>query len=610
MFPKVFSELLPKAIRPRPLSQLCTTQVSTSCKSSEEIPDFLNKIKRTLMVPNLAQGMALVVKSVAVRDKERVGSIFLEYTTKFLDSLEIHCVKPLKIDLFLKDDETETKIATESVWCYIEERQQSYHFYVHHGIRSYSISDAHNLIAKQLLSCLQDTEINLSNLQFFLAKILRSNTTEDVYNFLQEHQISSSKLTHKVDIDHELILGAPIPTSLHFRLDQSSQNIFQPQEFVAYQPIDEEQRVIVAMVSHVVSLKDGSGKPLKPMNMEYKIITSQDDQDRNTKRVKAIEIYKFVRGETAPQEAPPDESECQELVRFEGSSDEVPPPASVTTNTPAPIDVKQAKDEVREELEEIWRLPKGERKRAIHRLYLKWHPDKNPHNQDAAEEVFKFLLQELDRLERGAGPSVANESGTYSSWRNFQHFWDNTARQHRQYHDEYKQFRGGARQQHHQRHRGGRGQYFFDEEYTPPRREREGQQWVRQALADNKALKTLLQEARIDTMMSCHVCFLAHEVAEKALKGAMHTTCGLREELRENHNIIPLAHAIEQVKPEEAKGLSALAQPLEPTYYEDTRFPKQSLSSSPCDKFTLQNAEEAEKCAAGILKIVQDTVET
>ena len=610
MFPKVFSELLPKAIRPRPLSQLCTTQVSTSCKSSEEIPDFLNEIKRTLMVPNLAQGMALVVKSVAVRDKERVGSIFLEYTAKFLDSLEIHCVKPLKIDLFLKDDETETKIATESVWCYIEERQQSYHFYVHHGIRSYSISDAHNLIAKQLLSCLQDTELNLSYLQDFLAKILRSNTTEDVYNFLQEHQISSSKLTHKVDIDHELILGAPIPTSLHFRLDQSSQNIFQPQEFVAYQPIDEEQRVIVAMVSHVVSLKDGSGKPLKPMNMEYIIITSQDDQDGNTKRVKAIEIYKFVRGETAPQEAPPDESECQELVRFEGSSDEVPPPASVTTNTPAPIDVQQAKDEVREELEEIWRLPKGDRKRAIHRLYLKWHPDKNPHNQDAAEEVFKFLLQELDRLERGAGPSVANESGTYSTWRNFQHFWDNTARQHRQYHDEYQQFGGGARQQHRQRHRGGRGQYFFDEEYTPPRREREGQQWVRQALADNKALKTLLQEARIDPTMSCHVCFLAHEVAEKALKGAMHATCGLREELRENHNIIPLAHAIEQVKPEEAKGLSALAQPLEPTYYEDTRFPKQRPSSSPCDKFTLQNAEEAEQCAAGILKIVQDIVET
>ena len=128
---------------------------------------------------------------------------------------------------------------------------------------------------------------------------------------------------------------------------------------------------------------------------------------------------------------------------------------------------------------------------------------------------------------------------------------------------------------------------------------------------DEKALKTLLQEARIDATLSCHVCFLAHEVAEKALKGAMYATCGLREESRENHNIIPLAQAIEQVNPEIANGLIALAQPLEPTYYEDTRFPKQNLSPSPpYEKFTLQNAEEAEACAAGILKIVKDIVET
>jgi sacsin len=612
MFPEVFSALLPKSIRPRPLSHLCTTQVSTTCKPCEDVPDFVSELKRTLMVPNLAQGMSLVVKSVALRDKERVGSVFLEHTTKFLDSLEIHCVKPLKIDLFLNDN-METKVASEPVWCYIEEKQQSSHLYIDRGIRSYSISDALDLIAKQLLSCLGDTDIpDLSTLQDFLAKMLRSNTTEDVYNFLQYHEVSCRELTNRVDIDHELTLGDPIPTSLHFRLDQSYHNIFQPQEFIAYQPLEEEERFIVAMVSHVVCFKDDSGKPLRPMHMEYKIFTSEEDRGGNGKRVKAIEIFKFIRGKTAPQEAPPGESDCQELVVFEGNPEDLPPPAAVATSaTPAPIDIQKAKDEVREELEEIWRLPKEERKRAIHRLYLKWHPDKNPHNQDATEEVFKFLLQEFDRLERGAGPSISNESGTYS-WRNFQHFWDSTARQHRQYHDEYQQqFSGGARPRRRQWHRGGASQFFFDEEYTPPRREREARQWVRQALVDEKALKTLLQEARIDATLSCHVCFLAHEVAEKALKGAMYATCGLRAELRENHNIIPLAHAIEQVKPEIANGLIALAQPLEPTYYEDTRFPKQNLSPSPpYEKFTLQNAEEAEACAAGILKIVKDIVET
>ena len=604
MFPEVFSELLPKAIRPRPLSQLCTTRVSTSSKPCEDIPIVVTEIKRTLMVPNLAQGMSLVVKSVAqsVSEKEKAGSIFLEYTTKFLNSLKIHCVKPLKIDLFL----TETIIASEHVCCYIEEKEQIYHLFVDHGIRSYSISDAHGLIAKQLVSCLRDTQVpDLDILQTFLAKMLRSNTTEDVYNFLQDHQISCMELRNTIDIDHQLILGAPIPASLHFRLDQSPNNIFQPQEFVAYQPIDEEQKCIVAMVSHAVRVKDESDKPLKPMHMEYVILTSEEDRQRGGKTVKAMEIFKCIRGENAPEEVPQVESECQKRVPFQGNPDDVPPPPAAVAPTATPIDVQLAKDEVREQLQEIWRLPKEEQKRAINRLYLKWHPNKNLNNQDAAEEVFKFLLQELDK---GARPSVSTESGAYSSWRNFQRFWDETARQHRQYYNQYH--RGGARSRCCQRKTGGGGgRYFFDEEYTPPRREREAQQWVRQALADDKALKSLLQEARGDVKLSCHVCFLAHEVAEKALKGAMYATCGLREESRENHNIIPLAHAIEQVKPEIAKGLSAFARPLQQTYYKDTRFPKRNMPlSPPCDNFTLQNAKEAEACAAGILKIVQDIV--
>ena len=334
MFPEVFSELLPNAIRPRPLSHLCTTQVSTTCKPCEDVPDFVIELKRTLMVPNLAQGMSLVVKSVALRDKERVGSVFLEHTTKFLDSLEIHSVEPLKIDLFL-NDEMETRIASEPVWCYIEEKQQSSHLYIDRGIRSYSISDALDLIAKQLLSCIGDTEIpDMSTLQDFLAKMLRSNTTKDVYNFLQYHQISCRELTNRVDID-ELTLGAPIPASLHFRLDQRCHNIFQPQEFVAYQPIEEDQRFIMAMVSHVVCFKDDSGKPLRPMHMEYIIFTCEEDW--NGKRVKAIEIFKFI-------EAPPVKSDCQEPVAFEGVPEDVPPPAAVaTTSIPALIDVQKAK---------------------------------------------------------------------------------------------------------------------------------------------------------------------------------------------------------------------------------------------------------------------------
>ena len=49
------------------------------------------------------------------------------------------------------------------------------------------------------------------------------------------------------------------------------------------------------------------------------------------------------------------------------------------------------------QLDEIWKLPEEERKKAIKRLCLKWHPDKNLDNQGLAEEVFKFLNNEISR---------------------------------------------------------------------------------------------------------------------------------------------------------------------------------------------------------------------
>ena len=605
MFAQKFCELLPKEIRPRPLSQICTRRLSTTCKPCENVPS-VDELKRALMIPNLAQAMCLLVASVTSSESldEETSSIFSEHITNFLGSLEINCVKPLRIDLFLMGDGSETKIASESVSCFIEEKEQAYHLYIDGNIGGFDVADIYDYIAKQLLSCLKDTEeLTLNNLQKLFAKLLRSNNTYEVYNFLQKNQISCTEFKVTIDYDHQLVIGAPLPDSLHFRFDQNNNNIFQPQEYVAYQPIDDDKVVIVALVIHAVHLKDDSGKPLKPRDVEYIILIGEEDKEENRKQVKAIEIYKFLRGNIAPKES---ESECQELVRFEGNPDDVP----AATASPVSIDVEQAKDEVRQELKEIWCLPKEERKRAINRLYLRWHPDKNPHDQDAAEQVFKFLQQELDRLKAGIAPATTS---TYSwfDWRQFQHSWDYTARQHRQYNNDYQQeYHSRPRPNHRHRSRGGASHFFFEGVYTPPKRETEAQKWVKQATVDAKVLSTLLNEARGDEKMSCHVCFMAHEVAEKALKGAMYATCGLRENMRESHNIIPFALAIEQVKPETA-GLSTFARPLEPTYYMDTRFPKDNPSSSPpCDVFTFNNAEEAETCALGILKIVRDIVET
>ena len=617
-----FCQLLPEAIRPKPLSQLCIKSVSPCCKTCENQPDIVRELEHVLHLQGLPQAMCKIVEDytskadVPPQEIEGIKKVFTECLEIFFDTIKVCCVENLTIDVFLKDGNIQ--IASESMSSFLSRKQNSFSLFVDSNIRHFALYAVQDCIINELLSCLKNTALAKHYLKDIFKELLSAKSSDDLYDMLQSNDINIGLLELGIDYDHKLEVGDIVPESQHFRLDMSSQNIFTPQEMVAYQPKDEE-KYFYAEVRYVVSLVDSSGHPLKPMHLEYIIITSKDGSEQ--KRVKAIDLFKFIKGEKAPEETTIVTSESQEIVPFQGDpSDSPPPPAppsdsssqSAATARPErnrqPINIEQAKEEVRQELKDIWEFSKEDRKKAIHRLYLKWHPDKNSHDPESAEEVFKFIQQEMDRLERGEGLSTSSAH----SWRQSERAWNFTARRHQ--HFQNQDFGGSRHQQRRNRGRrggGGGGGGFFNTFFTPPKKENEAKRWVRQATADYKVLKNVLDDARMDTQLSYNVCFMAHEVAEKALKGAMYATCGLREKNRESHNVTPLARAIEQVEPEKARGISALAHPLEPTYYKDTRFPKEGAGLSvPFEEFSLTDAEEAEKCAGGILKIVKDIVNT
>ena len=613
--PEKFCELLPKAVRPRPLSQLCIKKVSSSCKVCEMTPPVI-EIQKTLQFPQLPHVMSMSVKSFtsSATPSESVQDVFEEHATNIFDSLEIRCTERLKIDIFLKNSDNSRAIASEYVRSFLQKEENSYYLHIDSKIRPLLLSEVHECIVNELVSCLRTIlqESDINKISKFLKTLLTITNPEEMLHHLQDHEISYHGFDF-VECSEEPTLGAPLPKLWHFRLDMSSENIFQSQEWVAYRPdIDKDMECVFAQISHPVNLKDPSGQPLKPMQMEYVIFVSEDDTEGL--KVKAIDLFKFIRGKKAPVDSAPVESESLEIVPFEGDPEKTSPP-------PAPINVQQAKEEVRKELEEIWRLPKDDHRKAIHRLYLKWHPDKNPDYPELAEEVFKFLKEELDRHERGVGVSGSASPTPHRSWRTYQRSWDYTARQHRQYREWDEQSSsssetagaegstGSSRQRQRRRGQSGGGSTFFNCNFTPPKNDQEARRWVRQAVVDCKILKAVFDKAQTDVELSCHVCFMAHEVAEKALKGAMYATCGLRENSRRNHNIIPLAKSIELARPIHAGGLSTLAAPLEPTYYEDTRFPKESSPSSvPFENFSLDDAVSAAECAEAILKIARDIV--
>ena len=602
MFAKPFCELLPVALRPKPLSELCIQKVSTSCESCEKTTSVIS-IEKSLQIPCLSQAMCTVVKhatsgkvdSSAVQEVEG----FEKHLIRFLQTLKTCCVKHLTIDMFLKNDLSK-QIAFTDVECFLQEEESSYCLYIDSSIGD--LSSVYDCIAKELMSCLNNTtmeELELHQLKEFLKKLLSANSSEKIYYILQEKQIEF-QYAAEFDID-EPKLGGLIPQSLHFRLDLSSKNIFQPQEWVGYEL--REDKYIFAQVVHPVSLKDSSGMPLKPMNIEYVIYTSEDYEKKKT--VKAIDLFKFTRGRKRPIEATLTTSECQEIVPFEGDPD-------ATTTHHEPPNLQEIKEEVQQELQDISKLSSDDKRKAIHRLYLKWHPDKNPDDPALAEEVFKFIQEELDKLENG---NQASSSSNERSWRSYQSTWDNTARQHRFYSQQYAHTasQGGDRGREHgsrSNRGGGRSSsgFFAGNHFTPPPRVDEGKRWVRQAIEDCKALEVLLNEAQNDAKLSSHVCFMAHEVAEKALKGGMYATCGLGENSLNSHEITPLGRAIEAIKPSQADGLAALASSLEP-YYLDTRFPNRCISPSiPSDNFSLSAAETAAECGRGVLKIVRNIV--
>ena len=125
--------------------------------------------------------------------------------------------------------------------------------------------------------------------------------------------------------------------------------------------------------------------------------------------------------------------------------------------------------------------------------------------------------------------------------------------------------------------------------------------WVKQALKDYKAL-TRLHTAEEDYYS--YVCFMAHEVAEKALKGAIHALCGLDKSGLSNHEL--RRHALVLID----KGIapsnlySRHCEPLE-KYYLDTRFPNRWKSDDiPSSHYTHQQASEAKDHAKAILDVV------
>ena len=595
-------KVLPEEARPRPLSEGCKEVLPNleQCYDDPQAVSCRDSYTEVLKRPIIANTILKIARHLSCDQ-----CIELEgFLKDFFSCLSVVSVKELHVNVYLTVEQPHKLVGTIKKRFHLHEADDGCVLYLSKDFNSGMDQRCmYSELATYLSShceCLLD-ETQLTNI---INETLYAKSEVDIRYVLTKHGIS---LTTDFVFDPSLTpeFKKEIPLSWHHRLLQDPNHIFTPGEWVGW----EERDGTIVFVRIAYPLLENLGPNDLPSR--YKIFTSRDDEEG--REVDVLDLYKFDKGRLKELEL----SESQELAVAGGTEQTV-------QRDIQEYNINSAKKEVIEELKKIWKLPEDQRKKAIRRLYLKWHPDKNLSRAQFADTIFKFLIRQLERLEQGLPLEDVGEKNSpstphhprYSKWSSSYRRWNDTANSHKQYAESERKYwhkhgssgdygagsssyrsRGGYSSG------GGPSCYNF---WDPSSNMSEARKWVRQAEVDMKVLIVVLPFAESSPEASANVCFMAHQVAEKALKGGMYATFGLSENSLKAHFLLGHANSLQQAKTSPAmSGLSALASPLE-NYYNNTRYP--SDTAIPADAFTLTQAREAKGCAEAILEMMKHLI--
>ena len=453
-------------------------------------------------------------------------------------------------------------------------------------------SSVYTKFANQLCSKLQlkstkcfeptDNE-EMPSLTEFVCHILQCSSVSKIAEVINEylpgaHNIETDKFTNI-----NPVLGDSMPERFHYMLDQSMFNFFSPEEWVGYE--DEHGKIVCAQilcqVVHENAISQGTN--FQQM-MERRYIISLGLNETNIE-VSALRLFKFMHNKSFENYS----SDGTEMDIYDG------PSTSDHTEQCTNLKIKKGMDKktIRKAMEAAWALPEEQRRRALKRLYLQYHPDKNPDNPNATAE-FQFLQQEIERMEKGiskdeADGKASGATPSHSQWHGWYKQWDQTASSHSYSRSRYSRFSTG----------GG---------WNIPRPQpdlTESKRWIGQAKYDYSALCVLADASKYNSYVPAATCFMCHEVAERSLKAGLYAKCGMGEVSLTNHNLTLPARALIQVGcPINIRDAEYLEQ-----FYLDTRFPNRHTPPTiPGEKFSSDTAQLGFDAATRIYEAMKQLI--
>ena len=475
--------LLPQVLRPQILSTVVIEKFTDSFDKGDGFDlGAAVSLKRSLHSPQFCRGIIRLIRHASREYEEKVDESVVATVKNRLQSIEIHGMSKIVTQLLYKGikipgSEMEKPYFVEKV---SKSSEEIWNVYVNAVDEGQKTSSAIALNLAKVIS--EACKGLLRDAAMFIPPMLQSQP-EQISSFLDMMKIHQDD---SYDGEEGEILPPPgsfIPIAEQHLLNAAF-SYFKPGEYVGYEVDDPSLKLEDGDATYIyaVIIEEVSNLDTSLITKSYKINVGND---KPPKVVPATVLYKFY--------------------RFQ----EIAPAALVSsghqgTNMDSKHEIFQ---EITKTLEEAWGLSEDRRRQVVKRLFLLWHPDKNPGNEEFCTEVFQHIRNEIDRLEReGWGRSEREGSESYhygGSYGAFFGFWGTRTREYSSRRREY--------QETYHRHYGTWGHGTRTWEVPPSFCETNPQpgqarRWFRQAEADLNAVMNDIQTGNASYEWACFKC--------------------------------------------------------------------------------------------------------
>ena len=475
--------LLPQVLRPQILSTVVIEKFTDSFDKGDRFDlGAAVSLKRSLHSPQFCRGIIRLIRHASREYEEKVDESVVATVKNRLQSIEIHGMSKIVTQLLYKGikipgSEMEKPYFVEKV---SKSSEEIWNVYVNAVDDAQKTSSAIALNLAKVIS--EACKGLLRDAAMFIPPMLQSQP-EQISSFLDMMKIHQDD---SYDGEEGEILPPPgsfIPIAEQHLLNAAF-SYFKPGEYVGYEVDDPSLKLEDGDATYIyaVIIEEVSNLDTSLITKSYKINVGND---KPPKVVPATVLYKFY--------------------RFQ----EIAPAALVSsghqgTNMDSKHEIFQ---EITKTLEEAWGLSEDRRRQVVKRLFLLWHPDKNPGNEEFCTEVFQHIRNEIDRLEReGWGRSEREGSESYhygGSYGAFFGFWGTRTREYSSRRREY--------QETYHRHYGTWGHGTRTWEVPPSFCETNPQpgqarRWFRQAEADLNAVMNDIQTGNASYEWACFKC--------------------------------------------------------------------------------------------------------